>query len=286
MIEAILLYNPFAGRLILSEKRLKMLQERLYRRGIRTHVVCTPTHPAARLSLDFTDRQLLIVYGGDGTIRQALGSAVVADVPMALLPAGTINLLAREMGIPVDVERAADLLGQSRRKIFLGRANGHYFHHMAGIGLDAYVVQNLPGWQKRAFGAAAYALKALTAFWAYPMPSFEVCLNGERHRATFALVANAPRYGGGFRITPRASPYRDSLDVCLFTSRCRLRFFAYLWGVLWGRHLTYPDVIYRSSRQLQVQGGGAVPVQLDGEFMGTLPMDFKVGRSLEILVPG
>ncbi len=286
LIEAILLYNPYAGRVILSEKRRKMLQERLYCRGIRTHAVSTPADPTFPLSLDFTDRQLLIVYGGDGTIRQALESAVVAGVPMAVLPAGTVNLLAREMGIPLDPERAADLVGKSRRRIFLGQGNGHYFHHMAGIGLDAFVVQQLPAWQKRAFGAAAYGMTALTALWRYPMPSFEICLDdGERQRATFALVANSPRYGGGFRIVPKASLYRDSLDVCLFTSRCRLRFFVYLWGVLWGRHLSYPDVIYRSSRHLEVGGETTVPVQLDGEFIGTLPMNFEAGPALEIVVP-
>lgn len=283
MIEAVLLYNPHAGRVILSEKRLRILQERFYRRGIRTHAVPTQIGPTPRP--DLTDRQLLIVYGGDGTIRQATESAVAAGVPMALLPAGTINLLAHELGIPLDPERAADLVMGNRRKIFLGMGNEHYFHQMAGIGSDAFVIQVLPERRKRLFGAAAYGMTAMTAFWKYPMYRFAVDLDGRCYQATFALVANSPRYGGGFRIAPHASLYEESLDVCLFTSRSRHRLLVSLCSVLVGEHLNCKDVIYRKTRSLAVSGDPTVPVQMDGELMGILPINFRSGPALEIVLP-
>ena len=287
MRTAVLLYNPAAGRFPLSEKRLKALLENLYRYGIRGEAAMTrPSQdPSAWLNLKNTD--LLIVYGGDGTFHEVIGEAVRWKVPVALLPAGTTNILARELGIPRDPERALALVaGRKSQKIHLGQANGHYFHLMAGIGFDGYVISRMDKRMKKVLGIGAYWLAAAAALLKYPLTPFEVSLEGEVLEGTFAVIGNARYYGGELLITPQARIEENCLDVCLFTGRHRWRYLSYLLGVLSGRHLQYDDVIYRKVQHLKVSGDSSVPIQMDGELVGHVPMEFSsFSEGVEVIVP-
>ncbi len=155
MSTALLLYNPAAGRFPLSEKRLKALLKTLYDYGIRAETAIT--QPSQQASLNLENKDLLIVYGGDGTLHEVIPEVVKWQVPVALLPAGTTNVLARELGIPRDPERALALVPQRKlQRIHLGWGDrgqdprglspisppqaGRYFHLMAGIGFDGDVI--------------------------------------------------------------------------------------------------------------------------------------------------
>jgi len=289
MSTALLLYNPAAGRFPLSEKRLKTLLRTLYDYGIRAETAIT--QPSQETSLNLENKDLLIVYGGDGTLHEAIPEAVKWQVPVALLPAGTTNVLARELGIPRDPERALSLVPQRKlQKIHLGRGDrgqaGRYFHLMAGIGFDGDVISRTGQHLKKALGMAAYWLGAHVSLLKYPMTSFELSLEGEIHQGTFAVIGNARNYGGELHLTPKASVLENCLDVCLFTSRQRWRYLLYLWGVLSGRHLRYPDVLYRKVQRLKVSSDRPVPIQMDGELIGQSPMEFSSSsESLQVVVP-
>ncbi len=289
MSTALLLYNPAAGRFPLSEKRLKALLKTLYDCGIRAETAIT--QPSQEISLNLENKDLLIVYGGDGTLHEAIPEAVKWQVPIALLPAGTTNVLARELGIPRDPERAISLVAQRKlKKIHLGQTSlggkRRYFHLMAGIGFDADVISRTDQRLKKALGMAAYWLVAHVSLLKYPMTLFELSLEGEVHQGTFAVIGNARKYGGELHLTPKASVQENCLDVCLFTSQQRWRYLLYLWGVLSGRHLRYPDVLYRKVQHLKVSSDCPVPIQLDGELIGQSPLDFSSSsESLLMVVP-
>ncbi len=298
MSTALLLYNPAAGRFPLSEKRLKTLLRTLYDYGIRAETAIT--QPSQETSLNLENKDLLIVYGGDGTLHEAIPEAVKWQVPVALLPAGTTNVLARELGIPRDPERALSLVLQRKlQKIHLGEggrgqalgglpptSQRRYFHLMAGIGFDGDVISRTGQHLKKALGMAAYWLVAHVSLLKYPMTPFELSLEGEVHQGTFAVIGNARSYGGELHLTPKASVQENCLDVCLFTSQQRWRYLLYLWGVLSGRHLRYPDVLYRKVQHLKVSSDRPVPIQMDGELIGQSPMEFSSSsEGLQVVVP-
>ncbi|MDA2923577.1 diacylglycerol kinase family lipid kinase [Acidobacteria bacterium AH-259-L09] len=287
MTNAVLLYNPAAGRFSLSEKRLKALLENLYRCGIRGEVVSTVSSTDPSLWLNLKDKDLLIVYGGDGTLHQVIGEAVRWKVPVALLPAGTANVLARELNIPRDPERALRVVvGRKIRKIHLGQANGNYFHLMAGIGFDADVIARVNERMKRAWGIGAYWVATATSLLKYPLRPFELNLDGEACQGTFAVVGNARGYGGQLLITPQASLYENCLDICVFTGHRRSRYLSYLLGALSGRHLRYPDVIYRKVQHVEISADDSIPIQMDGEMVGYGSIKFSTfAEGLELVVP-
>ncbi len=304
MSNALFLYNPAAGRFPLSEKRLKALLKTLYDYGIRAETAMT--QPSQGTSLNLENKDLLIVYGGDGTLHEVIPEALKWQVPVALLPAGTTNVLARELGIPRNPERALSLIPQRKlQKIHLGQASlwgdrgqgpgglpptspqaGRYFHLMAGIGFDGDVISRTGHRMKKVLGMAAYWLAAHESFLKCPMTPFELNLEGEVHQGTFAVIGNARHYGGELHLTPEASVRENCLDVCLFTSQQKWRYLLYLWGILSGRHLRYPDVLYRKVQHLKVSSDRPVPIQMDGELIGQSPMEFwSSSESLQMVVP-
>ena len=206
---------------------------------------------------------------------------------MAILPAGTANVLARELSIPRDPDRALRLLrGGRRTRIRLGKSGQNYFHLMAGIGLDSHIIDQISPGLKRRFGVGSYWLAGLRALRNLPLQPFEIYLDDRPVEATFAVISNSRYYGGHLLLTPAADVTEDCLDVCLFTSRDRSRYLSYLLGALTGRHVRLSYVHYLKAREISVRGEAYIPVQMDGEVMGTLPMDFEVARrSVEVFVP-
>ncbi len=287
MKRALLFYNPQAGRISLSPRRLRKLIESIHALGLEVSAVPSRAEPGALSGENLVDQDVLIVHGGDGTIHEALEPALDHQIPIALLPAGTANVLARELGIPRDPARALRLLRQGKRtRICLGKSGGRYFHVMAGVGLDSHIIDQTSGGLKRCFGMGSYWLAGLSAFRRIPLRPFEVLLDDCPYKATFAVISNARHYGGHLLVAPAANVSEECLDVCLFTSTNRKRYVVYLLGSLIGKHIELSDVHYRKARRIRALGESNIPVQMDGEVVGNLPMDFEVaGRSIELFVP-
>jgi diacylglycerol kinase (ATP) len=283
--DAILLFNPAAGRYDLSRKTFNRLLARLADYGIDCEPVIT--RPGA-LEIPLLERhpELLLVYGGDGTIHQAIQQIAGKGIRLALLPGGTANVLARELGIPFDLAKAVEVAAKGRiRRISLGRSGRRYFHLMAGIGLDAFVVRNVRTGAKKILGQGAFWLFGFISFLRYPLKEFELELNGRKHRGTFAVIANARHYGGNLNFTPQADLSDGLLDVCIFTSRNKSRYASYLWAALRSGPAGFPDVIYERASEVRVTGAG-VPIQMDGEAIGFLPARFSIFEpGIDVMVP-
>lgn len=285
-MRVLVLYNPAAGKVKSSRGKLESLTKELLNRGLQVEVRQV-SEPQVKAFADFSEFGALLILGGDGTIHHLLPFVVASAVPVAIVPAGTANVLARELGIPTDWKKALQVFYRGRRRrICLGQANGTYFHLMAGIGLDAELIGRVSPGLKRRAGVLAYWITGLTRFWTCPIPLFKVAIEGEAFFSTFAVVSNSCFYGDRLVMAPQASLFEDCLDVCIFQSKHRYRFVLYLLACLSGRHIRLPDVIYRKCREISITGDRSIEYQLDGEIGGRLPARFRsAGCHVEVYVP-
>lgn len=221
----------------------------------------------------------VIAVGGDGTAHEAANGAAGSPIALGIAPAGTMNLLARVLALPLDPAAAAEIavLGGRRLTIRPGRAGDDLFLLMAGIGFDAWVLRELLGGRRGKIGFRHYVLGGLRGLCTYPFPEIRLELPGEAVEATAAIVGRAPLYGGFLRPTPRASLERDELDACLFSARSAAAFLRLLPALWSGSHVGCQGVLDRRvTRLLASSDHPDVPVQLDGEPAGGLPMEFAV----------
>ncbi len=288
---ALLIYNPHSGRPRDRHRAASQMVDALRRRGLRVEARATAAPgDATRLSRDALGAgvETVIVHGGDGTVNEALQPLVGGTTSLAVWPGGTANLVAKELGLPGDVDRAADMIaaGQTRR-VSVGRAGQRYFLVMAGVGMDAALVRAVNPRLKRLAGQGAFWFASLQQLVRWQPQRFVVEVDGERHGATFGVLANAASYGGGFRIAPRASLDSECLDLCLFEWTERRPFVRHLRAAMRGTHLGLPGVTYLQARRASVSGTAPVWVQVDGELLGELPMTFEcVPAALPVIVPG
>lgn len=287
MKRALLYLNPAAGRAPVTSERREQLLAYLQRLGYEASSQISSSADQVSCELDLDGVDLLVIQGGDGTIRSLLPAVVRSRVPVALIPSGTANVLARELGIPLRTRQALKVISEGRRRtLYLGESQGRYFHLMAGIGVDSHVISRTDERLKKMLGIGAFWLAGIRSYSTFPLTPFEISLDGVSQEATFAVISNSRFYGGHLMIAPRASVFEECLDVCLFKSTVRSRFIRYLVAVLRGQHLNFPDVIYRKVQSVQVRGDERIQVQMDGDIVGFLPMDFNVcPRGIEIFVP-
>lgn len=244
---------------------------------------------ATRITAEAVTRgaEMVIAHGGDGTVNEVVQALVGSDVPLALWPGGTANVLARELALPADPDRLARIIAAGvTRRVLVGRAGQRYFLLMAGVGLDAETLGSVHPGLKRLTGEGAYWLAGLKQLTDWNPIPFVLEANGERYRATFAVVANAPSYAGGLRFAPDASMEDDLLDLCLFDATERARFARYLAAALTGSHVGLPGVTCVKTRHAVAQGPDNRLVHVDGERLGRLPVAFDcVPAALSLVVP-
>ncbi len=294
---AVLISNPNAGQGGAAERAREVMRfcEGVEARGMVVEVWQTAgPNDAARLAAEAVGAgaREVVVRGGDGTLHEAIQGLAGKGVRVAVWPAGTANVLARQLALPFDAERAAAVLARGRTKrISLGCATDErtgarrYFFMMAGVGLDASVVRHVRPRLKRRVGEVAYWYSGLSHLAHWRPREFTVEANGESFPATYAAIGKAPWYGGGLAITPRARLDADEFEVCVINTHSRLRYLRLLAHAMRGGapEGTRAVKFVRASR---VRALGAADVQADGELIGELPMTFEiVNDGLELFVP-
>lgn len=288
-MRARLIYNPASGR-CLARSKIGAILERLARHGIAAEA-CATGGPGQATSLAREAKQagadLVIAYGGDGTINEVICGIARSEIPLGIIPGGTANVLAKELGIPRDAEAAAEAIASGLpRRINIGLAGERYFHSMAGVGVDASIVKNLNLKLKDALGIGAYWIEGLKHFFTYKLPPFTISKDGVEHRATFAIIGNARNYGGNFVLTPYADLSEALFDVCAFTTSSKARYAMFIPLGFFGAHVRCRDVLYFKAESLAAESEEEVYVQVDGELAGKLPMEFTVvPEGLTVIVP-
>src|SRR5919205_62056 len=293
---AVLIANPNAGRGRAVAARDAEEFTRLARaEGVEVEVLRTSgPDDAARLARESVAKGAtdVIVRGGDGTVHEAVQGLVGASARLTVWPAGTANVLARQLGMSQNASEVARVFLRGRTKrITLGCATREltgarrYFFMLAGVGLDASVVSHVRPRLKRRVGEAAFWYAGLGHLAHWTPREFTVEVGEERYPATYAAVGKAPWYGGKLAITPRASLDADTFEVCVINTRSRLRYLRLLaHAVRGGAPVGTPGVTYVRASRLRCVGD--VAVQADGELIGELPMTFEIApEGLEVVVP-
>lgn len=294
--KATLISNPKTGRY--ASRRLRPIQElasRLESHGIAVDLKLTAApgdamELAARAARNGGSD--VIVAGGDGTINEAIQGLAGTSSRLAIIPRGTANVLARELGLPLDDEQAVAVAAQGNsRKIYLGLAinettnQRRHFVLMAGIGIDASVVRRVQPSLKKRIGKGAFWISGFSHLATWNPRSFAVEIEGVEYNATFAAIGKSARYGGDLAITPGARLDQPVFEVCLIQTKSRLRYLQLLsLAMRNGMPRDTPEV--RFVKTAAVKARGDASVQVDGELIGHLPMRFEIAEhSLEVIVP-
>ncbi len=236
---------------------------------------------------------LIVVAGGDGTINEATEGIAGTDVPLGILPAGTANVLASEMGVSTQLAKAADaLLSYPAERISTGRIETRdetprSFLLMAGAGLDAHIVYSLNYSLKRKLGKVAYWLAGFSQF-GRTFEEFSVRANGREYQASFALISKVRNYGGDLEIAREVSLLDDEFELILFHGRESWRYLKYLAAVAIRQHGDIKGITMLRTREVEMAHAAddRVFVQVDGEFAGHLPARVEiVPASLSLLIP-
>jgi YegS/Rv2252/BmrU family lipid kinase len=232
---------------------------------------------------------VLLACGGDGTLNEAVNGLVGSDTALATFPGGTMNVWAREVGIPTDPARNAALLWDGeRRRVDLGRAGNRYFLLMAGIGLDADVAAHVTTPEKRRWGPLAYLGRGIVTGVRWPLQRMWILLDDRsiRRRVLFAVIGNTRLYGGVVNITHHAVADDGMLDVCIFGGRGLPEKLAHTARLALRLHTRAPTVEYYRAHQITLVTRPRTYVQVDGDMIGQTPMQFAaVPRALRVVVP-
>lgn len=244
--------------------------------------------------------EVVVAAGGDGTLNEVVNG--IADEPAGLenvrlgtLPLGTINVFAREFGIPLDLQQAwrtvmegvetqIDLPGFAF-KGHDGAPSRHYFAQLAGVGADAQAVELVNYGLKKKIGPLAYVYAGMKAV-AARKPMIQV-RDGDRETAgELVLIGNGKLYGGDYPIFHKADPRDGLLDVCVFP---RFNWAAVAktgWAWLSRNWRNLAGAEYFQSREIQLASDPSAPMEADGELIGRLPATVSIdGKRLRAIVP-
>jgi diacylglycerol kinase family enzyme len=228
----------------------------------------------------------IVAVGGDGTIRHAASTVAGTDVPLGIIPLGTGNVLAHEIGLAREPNAlVATLLSGPAVSMVAPVANGEIFLLMAGAGFDGRVIQALNPSAKGVFGKLAYAGPLLSALKG-PADSLEVLLDGQPHRANWAVIAKARHYGGAFVIAEDADLQAPGLRAVLFNAPDRGALVASLLALASGRLAACRHVTVVECKRAEIRGPETTPVQVDGDPFGSTPLVVdSEGHRVSLIVP-
>ncbi|HXS01912.1 MAG TPA: diacylglycerol kinase family protein [Pyrinomonadaceae bacterium] len=293
--KATLISNPKTGRYASRRAPIPELASRLESLGLKVDLRLTSgpgdaTEIANRVARNGTSD--VIVAGGDGTINEAIQGLAGTDARLGIIPRGTANVLARELGLPLDDEQALRIAAQGKtRKIYLGLAidettnERRHFVLMAGIGLDASVVRRVQPSLKKRIGKGAFWISGLSHLATWNPKPFTLEIEDQKYTATFAAIGKSARYGGDLSITPGARLDEREFEICIIQTMSRLRYLHLLsYAMRDGMPRDNPEVQF--VKATSVKAHGDAQVQVDGELLGHLPMRFEIApHSLNIIVP-
>jgi YegS/Rv2252/BmrU family lipid kinase len=282
-----MLLNPKARRGELAVSQV----DRLQARGIS--VVCeefqSPEEMVADIERQAADFDLVIVCGGDGTIAAAAPAVLKTGLPMGILPLGTANDLARTLGIPFELDAAADVIARGRkRRIDVGTVNGVHFFNVASIGLAADVARRLTSQDKKKWGALGYAFRAAQVL--LTARPFSAVIKSQRFRMRVRTlqiaVGNGRHYGGGAVIHHDARIDDGRLDLYSLDPRSVWKLALLFEAFRRGRHGAWAEVETSHCTDFWIHTRKPRPINTDGDLLTHTPAHFVVHpQAVEVFAP-
>ncbi|HEU65133.1 MAG TPA: diacylglycerol kinase family lipid kinase [Chloroflexi bacterium] len=322
-MQAELIYNPSGGQVVVRHELdnvIAFLERHGWSVTLRETSKPLEATELARHAVNRGDR-VVIAAGGDGTVNEVANGLVNTDAALGVLPVGTTNSWALQMGIPalnpmfpgtqavkmiaaLEERIALPLPANYYRKVLLdaarvlveehtvtvdtGELSGRHFLMWAGIGLDATIAESISQREKRALGSWAYVLPTIESAYRYSGSDVRLNLDGAVIEVSTPLivVSNIQIYGGVMAIGARACVNDGRLDVCVFTGGGFFTFVQQAMKVLSHRHLQNPGVEYYQCRKIVVESVRSLPVHVDGEPFTRTPVTIRtVPSSLKVIVP-
>ncbi|MGH2516243.1 MAG: diacylglycerol/lipid kinase family protein, partial [Ktedonobacterales bacterium] len=291
-----IIVNPQSGamRLPWAMRELQETARWLTRAGLPTEI-CPTDYPghAAELAREAVraGMDMVVAAGGDGTVNNVLQALAGHTTALGVLPMGTVNVWAREMGIPLSLTQAREVLLRGvRRRVDLGRAGSRYFLMMAGVGFDAEVALRVErSWLKR-LGLKLLDYLATAGILSITHQANRIWLrrDGKRQsvQALMMIIGNTRLYGGSLSFATRAVADDGWLDLVIVGGGgLRHRAGVVVRAVL-RRPARGPHVRYSRFHTIRLESNAEVPVQVDGEVIGMLPMTFSIApHALTVIVP-
>lgn len=320
----LIVFNPKAGQAELLKPKLEAAA--MLWREAGWQVELRPTRcagDATVLAKEAAAEGFTVVAaaGGDGTVNEVVNGLVGTETALAVLPCGTVNIWAREMGLSMDIAAAAAaFLAAHRRPVDLGvcrslkkasrksksskqkgkkkakwvvddAVGDRYFLLMASAGFDAAVTAEVDLGEKRRFGAIAYVKRAAQMAWRYQGTKTNLRIDGKRirGRVLMVVIGNSQLYGGVVKFTAHALVDDGYLDVCVIRGRSLLMAPSRLVSVFTRFYNKDPKVRYYRAQRVEIRGKKKkkrLPVQVDGDYLCQTPMTFEVvNKALWALVP-
>ena len=289
----ILIGNPAARAA--SLKKFESASFFLREKGFDTKILLTEkSNDATRLASEAVREKpyAIIAAGGDGTINEVINGMVGSAIPLAILPLGTTNVLAKELGIPEYVTKAMETaVSRKARTVSLGRieldpgtdsAHSRYFCLMAGIGFDGKTVHDINTAVKKKSGKAAYIFSGIKNLLNYSPNQLFYTIDGKEYAGFSSITGKASKYGGNFKITPDADLSDPFIYTCIFQGNRRSDLLRYVFKVMTGRLFDERDIVYLKSTSVEILG--TAHIQIDGDYLGVTPAKITVEKdALQII---
>ncbi|HVC52287.1 MAG TPA: diacylglycerol kinase family protein [Stellaceae bacterium] len=287
----LIIVNPAAGRMRSRRRRLDRVVGALQRLGCPVTVRDAAGAPGMAEALARSaepEFDVIVAAGGDGTVAAVINGIAAAPRAVAILPFGTANVLAAEIGVPRDAEaQAAMIAAGPARSFWPGRLDGRLFVTSAGAGFDAAVVAAVDPRVKRWGGRLAFAWASIVCLMRHHDRDVTVKADGVVHRAGAAIATTGPLYAGRFLIAPAARPEDPDLGLVLLPGGGRRAVLRCGAALLLGRLPRARGVAILKARSISIVGEAGEPVQADGDIAAHLPLTLEIAPySIPLIHPG
>ncbi len=306
---ATIIYNPMSGRPARRAENARAMIELLKARGIEAAAQATAgPDDATRIARDrvASGDDLILSYGGDGTLNEVLQGMAGGPAALAVWPGGTANVVAVDIGMPVRLNEIADVIAAGKiKRVTLGvtSANGasdqtpsaepsrlnpepRYFLMMAGIGLDAAIARGVNKRLKRRTGEFAYWVTGARHLFTWQPEPFTVEVDGKQYESVFTLIGNGKGYGGGMCMTPKARLEDEGFEVFIVPRMPKNISYLNVLAACMRGNPERTAAITMTGRHVKAVSAHETWIEVDGEVIGALPRTFDaVPDSLSLVVP-
>jgi len=273
------MHNPKAGSSTRdlytgTLRRLRVL-------GARVEVLETAQHGDSAKAVADAARSgrfdAILAAGGDGTVHHAVEGLIGSSTPLGIIPMGTANVFARELRLPRSPGQLAKaLLEGTAREIAVGQVNGRPFLFVVGVGFDAEAVRIFERESTRKWGQAGYAWPIARALFSYRDKPVRVLSPSGAAEGQWILVTRTKHYAGEFVLAPRASLEEPALHVLRMRGNGPLTRARQLSALALGHLAHDPGVTVEITDRVRLEGDSTIPVEIDGEALGELPLDIGI----------
>lgn len=298
-MRARIIINPSSGRQTLQRKAVRLI-DRLLTEGTLTHVDTVETQKGGDAYLAaryFQEWQfdLIVAIGGDGTVNEVISGLLDGQhqLPLAIIPAGTVNDFAYALDLPkTEVKLARMIKKLKTRPIDVGRANNRYFLNVAAAGLLTDVAYKVPSDSKTVLGKLAYVLEGAKDLTQQTIEPIRLKISSPLHdldeEILLILVSNTSSVGGFRNFAPQASVSDGLLDVIIVHRQNIFEILPLLVQLVNGVHVTHPKITYFQTDRIKIECFERCPlaVDLDGEKGDPLPLEISViPAAIHLIVP-